>query len=133
MRKILATSLLATSLFVLLAVSGTAARQNANTPTNSTPPNSKGSINSNTAGKARPPIFRATKEQVRQAQTLLRQRGLYAGDATGKLDEATRAALRKFQTAESLKATGTLNASTLERMNIPLTDRQKATRQAATK
>ncbi len=48
------------------------------------------------------------------------------GDATGKLDTATRAALKKYQQAESLKVTGTLNRVTLEKMNITLTDRQRA-------
>lgn len=75
--------------------------------------------------RKRPPVFRATKEQVKQAQGLLKGRGLYAGEAGGKLDEATRAALRKYQEAEGLKVTGTLNAGTLEKMSIPLTERQK--------
>ena len=78
-----------------------------------------------TPAKKRPPIFRATKDQIKQAQGLLKGRSLYAGDATGKLDDATRAALRKYQEAEGLKVTGALNAVTLQKMNIPLTDRQK--------
>ena len=77
------------------------------------------------AAKKRGPVFRATKEQIRQAQTLLKGRSLYAGEASGKLDVGTRAALRKYQEAEGLKVTGTLNAVTLQKMNIPLTERQK--------
>jgi peptidoglycan hydrolase-like protein with peptidoglycan-binding domain len=76
--------------------------------------------------KKRGAVFRANKEQVTQAQTLLRQRGFYVGEATGKLDDVTRAGLRKYQEAEGLKVTGTLNAATLEKMGIPLTERQKA-------
>jgi peptidoglycan hydrolase-like protein with peptidoglycan-binding domain len=74
----------------------------------------------------RGPIFRATKEQINQAQALLKARGFYAGEQLGKLDDATREGLRKYQQAEGLKVTGTLNKVTLEKMNITLTDKQKA-------
>jgi hypothetical protein len=40
----------------------------------------------------------------------------------GKLDDATREGLRKYQQAEGLKITGTLNKITLEKMNIALTE-----------
>jgi peptidoglycan hydrolase-like protein with peptidoglycan-binding domain len=73
----------------------------------------------------RGPIFRATKEQINQAQALLKARGFYAGEQLGKLDDATREGLRKYQQAEGLKVTGTLNKITLEKMNITLTDKQK--------
>ena len=77
-------------------------------------------------GTKRGPIFRATKEQINQAQAILKQRGFYAGEQLGKLDDATREGLRKYQQAEGLKVTGTLNKVTLEKMNITLTDKQKA-------
>ena len=73
----------------------------------------------------RGPIFRATKEQINQAQALLKERGFYAGEQLGKLDDATREGLRKYQQAEGLKVTGTLNKITLEKMNIALTEKQK--------
>ena len=73
----------------------------------------------------RGPIFRATKEQINQAQALLKTRGFYSGEQLGKLDDATREGLRKYQQAEGLKVTGTLNKVTLEKMNIALTDKQK--------
>ncbi len=81
--------------------------------------------NSNTK-KKRGPVFRATKDQIKQAQAILKERGFYAGDQTGKLDPDTRAGLKKYQEAEALKVTGTLNKVTLEKMNITLTDKQKA-------
>jgi peptidoglycan hydrolase-like protein with peptidoglycan-binding domain len=74
----------------------------------------------------RGPIFRATKEQINQAQALLKARGFYSGEQLGKLDDATREGLRKYQQAEGLKVTGTLNKVTLEKMNITLTDKQKS-------
>ena len=74
----------------------------------------------------RGPIFRATKEQINQAQAILKERGFYGGEQLGKLDDATREGLRKYQQAEGLKVTGTLNKVTLEKMNIALTEKQKA-------
>lgn len=76
-------------------------------------------------GAKRGPVFRATKDQINQAQAILKQRGFYAGDQIGKLDDATRDGLRKYQQAEGLKVTGTLNKITLEKMNIELTEKQK--------
>jgi len=76
-------------------------------------------------GAKRGPIFRATKDQINQAQAILKQRGFYGGDQIGKLDDATRDGLRKYQQAEGLKVTGTLNKITLEKMNIELTEKQK--------
>ena len=74
----------------------------------------------------RRPIFRATKDQINQAQAILKERGFYSGEQLGKLDDATRDGLRKYQQAEGLKVTGTLNKITLEKMNITLTEKQKA-------
>ena len=74
----------------------------------------------------RGPIFRATREQINQAQSILKERGFYAGEQLGKLDDATREGLRKYQQAEGLKVTGTLNKITLEKMNITLTEKQKS-------
>jgi peptidoglycan hydrolase-like protein with peptidoglycan-binding domain len=105
---------------VLLCLSTLALAQNATSPA------APGEQTKAAAPKKRGPVFRATKEQIKQAQGVLKQRGFYAGDATGKLDEETRAGLRKYQEAEGLKETGTLNAATLAKMGIPLTERQKA-------
>jgi peptidoglycan hydrolase-like protein with peptidoglycan-binding domain len=76
-------------------------------------------------GAKRGPVFRATKEQINQAQAILKSRGFYDGEQIGKLDEATREGLRKYQQAEGLKITGTLNKITLEKMNIALTEKQR--------
>lgn len=109
-------------LSLLLAFSLTAATQNKNANTNA-----NGSTSSNRPANAnRKPIFRATADQVKQAQAILKQRAFYSGEQTGKLDDDTRAGLKKFQTAEGLKVTGTLNKVTLEKMGITLTDKQKA-------
>ncbi len=78
-----------------------------------------------TEPKKRGPVFRANKEQIMETQTKLKTGGMYAGDATGKLDDATRDGIRKFQTVNGVKVTGTLNKETLEKMGVMLTDKQK--------
>ncbi|MGH9820340.1 MAG: peptidoglycan-binding domain-containing protein [Pyrinomonadaceae bacterium] len=71
-------------------------------------------------------IFRATKEQVTAAQNVLIGKSFYTGETNGKLDDATRDGLKKYQSANGLKVTGTLNQTTLEKMGIELTEAQKA-------
>lgn len=95
--------------------------QNANSSSTST--------NTATANANKPkrgPVFRANSDQIKQAQAILKQRNFYAGEQTGKLTPETRAGLKLYQAAEGLKATGTLNKVTLEKMGITLTDKQKA-------
>lgn len=119
MNKIL-TGLLTLLLLLTFSLNAVAQNQNENT-------NASNSSNANeTPKKKRGPIFRANKEQIKQAQALLKQRGFYSGEETGKLDPDTRAGLKLFQAAEKIKVTGTLNKVTLEKMNITLTDKQKA-------
>ena len=71
----------------------------------------------------RAPVFRANKEQIMQAQKMLKTKGIYSGEETGKLDDATREGLKKFQADNALKVTGTLNQVTLEK-NGHYIDRQ---------
>lgn len=70
-------------------------------------------------------IFRATKEQVTQVQTMLNEKGTYSGEADGKFNKDFREAIKIFQGENGLKKTGTLNRATLEKMEIELTDKQK--------
>jgi uncharacterized caspase-like protein len=71
-------------------------------------------------------IFRATKEQIIAVQKILFEKGFYAGEATGKLDDDTRSGIKKIQDKLRLKETGTLNCITLEQLGIPLTEKQKS-------
>ena len=103
---------------LLLALTLAVAAQNMNSNANK---NSNGKSGSTKRG----PVFRATADQIKQAQAILKQRTFYAGDQTGKLDTDTRAGIKKYQEAESIKVTGTLNKVTLEKMGIALTDKQK--------
>ena len=113
--------LLMAALPLLLAFSPSLMAQNTNSSTTT-----NSSARSTSAPKKRGPVFRATKEQIKQAQAILKQRGFYAGEQTGKLDDDTRAGLRRYQEAEGLKVTGTLNKLALVKMNITLTDKQRA-------
>jgi peptidoglycan hydrolase-like protein with peptidoglycan-binding domain len=110
MKKFLTLTLLSLCLFTTAAMAQT----------------STSSTSTTTKQTKRGPIFRATKEQINQAQAILKSRGFYSGEQIGKLDEATREGLRKYQQAEGLKVTGTLNKVTLEKMNIALTEKQKS-------
>ena len=107
-------------LSVVLLCAVTAVAQNSNSSTTS---------NTTTANANKPkrgPVFRATADQIKQAQAILKQRNFYSGEETGKLSPETRAGLKLYQAAEALKATGTLNKVTLVKMGITLTDKQKA-------
>lgn len=106
--------LLTLTLLLCLFTTGAMAQTTSSTQTGAKP------------GAKRGPVFRATKEQINQAQAILKSRGFYSGEQIGKLDEATREGLRKYQQAEGLKVTGTLNKVTLEKMNIALTEKQKS-------
>ncbi len=68
----------------------------------------------------RKPIFRATKDQIVQVQRMLKV------TESGSMDDMFRIEIKKYQSANGLKATGTLNRATLEKMGIALTDGQKA-------
>ncbi len=78
------------------------------------------------ANPKRAPIFRATKDQIREAQQKLKDGGMYGGEQTGQLNKETRDGLKKFQEANGLQVTGTLNKVTLEKMGVSLTEMQIA-------
>jgi len=94
-------------LSLLLAFSLAAATQN------------KNANKSTSANKAvnRKPIFRASADQVKQAQLQLQAAGLYNGPTDGMMDPDTRAGLARFQQQNGLRATQTLDQQTLARLN----------------
>jgi peptidoglycan hydrolase-like protein with peptidoglycan-binding domain len=110
--------ILSTILSLLFVFSVAMAQTNSSTT-------SSGSSSATKPKAPRKPIFRANKDQIKQAQKMLKDRGLYAGEETGKLDVDTRAGLKKYQAAEGIKVTGTLNKVTLEKMGVVLTDKQR--------
>lgn len=73
----------------------------------------------------RPAPFRANDDQIKAAQKILRDGKMLTGGEDGKLDDLTREALGKYQEANGLRVMKSLNAATLEKMGIALTDKQK--------
>ena len=54
-----------------------------------------------------------TPERYQQIQEALAQKGYYTGSATGKWDQASVDALKRFQENENLEATGKINSLSL--------------------
>jgi peptidoglycan hydrolase-like protein with peptidoglycan-binding domain len=73
----------------------------------------------------RPPVFRPTKDQIKQVQGILNEKKLYSGEPSGKYDDGTRTGIKSFQKDNGLRETGTLNRATLEKFGVELTDKQK--------
>ena len=89
-------------------------------------PNDMASADGDKTPTKRGPVFRASKDQIMQVQKMLKEKTMYAGEETGKLDDPTREGIKKWQTENGVKVTGTLNKETLEKMGVELTDKQKA-------
>ncbi len=89
---------------------------------------SDGSMNNNAKAvkesKSKRVIFRASKEQVMQVQTMLKAKSKYAGEVDGKFSKDFRDAIKDFQGENELNKTGTLNRATLEKMGVQLTEKQ---------
>jgi peptidoglycan hydrolase-like protein with peptidoglycan-binding domain len=76
-------------------------------------------------GPKRPAPFQANKDQITALQTKLKEAKLFTGEADGSRSDALKDAIKKYQEANGLKTTGGINAETLEKMGIALTDKQK--------
>lgn len=70
-------------------------------------------------------IFRATKEQIKALQIKLKEAKLFTGEADGERSDELRAAVKKYREANGLTAGDGINAATLEKAGIALTDKQK--------
>ena len=110
--------LLALALSLLTVLSLAVARQKLNP--------GKRSNSASATIKKRGPIFRATKEQIKQAQTILKTVASIAGTPPANLTTRRVKVCVSINAPKDLKVTGTLNKITLEKMGIELTDKQKA-------
>lgn len=63
-----------------------------------------------------------TQAQIVQIQQKLEQAGVYHGSASGAWDTDTQAALRQYQQAKNLPATGTLDAQTMAALGVTNTN-----------
>jgi peptidoglycan hydrolase-like protein with peptidoglycan-binding domain len=59
-----------------------------------------------------------TSERISEIQSALAGRGAYQGEPSGKWDDDTADAMRKYQTAQGLNPTGKLDALTLEKLGL---------------
>lgn len=75
--------------------------------------------------KTKKPVFRSTKDQVKEAQAMLRSSKVFSGAVTGVSSPEWKAAVKSYQSDNGLVKTGSLNRATLEKMGIALTDKQK--------
>ncbi len=57
-------------------------------------------------------------ERIKEIQQALAQKGHYEGTPTGKWDSATTEALKSYQQANGLNATGKLDARTLQKLGL---------------
>lgn len=76
-------------------------------------------------GPKRPAPFTANKGQIEELQKVLIAGKMFTGEANGERSDALKEAVKKYQEANSLKVTGGINAQTLEKAGIALTDKQK--------
>src|SRR5262245_38661728 len=60
----------------------------------------------------------ASKEDIRNAQQALKDKGMYTGAVDGTINAETEKALRDFQEKNSLQVTGTLNHDTMKALGV---------------
>ena len=110
-RILYVSALLAVSFVTTFAQTGTAKPSTSPTPTMDK--------------SAKAPVFRSTKDQVKDAQTMLNTSKVFSGEATGVSSDEWKTAVKIYQGDNGLAKTGALNRATLEKMGIALTDKQK--------
>jgi len=59
-----------------------------------------------------------TPDRISEIQEALAKKGAFAGTATGKWDDDTVGAMKKFQASNGLNPTGKLDAPTLQRLGL---------------
>jgi hypothetical protein len=71
----------------------------------------------NAAGAVGRPV-NLSRDQIRQAQTILKQKGFDVGELDGKLGPRTRKALMAYQQQQGLQATGQMDQQTVSALGI---------------
>jgi peptidoglycan hydrolase-like protein with peptidoglycan-binding domain len=59
-----------------------------------------------------------TAERIKEIQAALAERGFYQGEPSGKWDAKSQEAMKKFQEANNLRATGKLEALSLQALGL---------------
>jgi peptidoglycan hydrolase-like protein with peptidoglycan-binding domain len=81
----------------------------------------KKSISSKTKKKAKPKVHGQTApmpDRIREIQTALNREGVLNGEPTGKWDDTTTEAMKKFQETHGLNPTGKIDAGTLNKLGL---------------
>jgi len=81
----------------------------------------KKSVSSKGKKKAAPKVHgqtAPTSDRIREIQSALNREGALSGDPTGKWDDATTEAMRKFQENHGLNPTGKIDAGTLNKLGL---------------
>jgi peptidoglycan hydrolase-like protein with peptidoglycan-binding domain len=79
----------------------------------SKPGTSSGKKGKRVKGQAAP-----TTDRINEIQGALARNGAYAGEPSGKWDDSTVEAMKKFQAAHGLNATGKMDALTLQKLGL---------------
>ncbi len=59
-----------------------------------------------------------TADRISEIQEALAQKGAFSGTPSGKWDDSTVEAMKKFQSSNGLNATGKLDAPTLQKLGL---------------
>jgi peptidoglycan hydrolase-like protein with peptidoglycan-binding domain len=88
------------------------------TTTGTTKKSSKSSRKSSSKTKRVKGQAAPTPDRINEIQGALVKNGAYAGEPSGKWDDSTVEAMRKFQAAHGLNATGKMDALTLQKLGL---------------
>lgn len=86
--------------------------------TSSTKPKSAAHKKKHHSSKRQPSQKAPTADRISEIQSALAREGYYKGDASGKWDANTVAAVQKFQSANGIDADGKLDAPTLQKLGL---------------
>ena len=111
-----------------------AQRQNEPQPTQvqNERPQTQSPANQQNAGGSVGGVVNLSRDQIRQAQIILKQKGFDVGELDGKLGPRTRKALMAYQQQQGLQATGQMDQQTVSALGIVHGSRQDTQSPGAT-
>lgn len=103
----------------LLYGAGRPPAKQAATPSKSSNTPSKSKKKSRPGSKAKPRTQNApTPDRIKEIQSALQREGAYEGEPTGKWDNSTVDAMKKYQDKSGLSPTGKIDALTLQKLGL---------------
>lgn len=87
----------------------------------STPKKKKASSKSKRKSKGKPKTkaqMAPTPDRIKEIQSALQREGAYEGEPTGKWDDSTADAMKKYQDKNGLSPTGKIDALTLQKLGL---------------